>query len=357
MHNHINYGCAKKFSSVQTIAQGGVIDIKTTLKDVATAAGVSVSTASRVLSGSTAISDETCKRVRAEAKRLNYTLNSVARSLRCDRTRLIGVVFPDISGEFYAICASAILKYARKKDYAVLFTESGRNKADEEKAVRVLMERGVDGILFIGDNTDDEIVMKTLERGVPVVTGDRRIEGIPSVTYNNRATIYAVTEKLYESGCRSFIYVGEPTDGQDNLKMRHLGFTDFISSHSDIQAESILDSRFHGDKAKAGAEIFLEKIQAVSPDAIITSNDLIAIGIISAAYKAGINIPLDMSVTGFDDLSVSAYTIPTLSTIQQDIEKLAGLCVSMLDDAINQKPIQNAVITQQIISRESAELA
>ena len=330
---------------------------KTTLKDVAMAAGVSVSTASRVLSGSAAISIETCERVRAEAKRLNYTLNTAARSLRCDRTHLIGVVFPDISGEFYAICASAILRYARKKDYTVLFTESGHNTAAEEKAVRALMERGVDGILFIGDNTDDEIVMKTLANGVPVVTGDRHIEGIPSVTYNNRETIYAVVEKLYESGCRSFVYVGEPTDGQDNLKMRHLGFMDFISSHGDIKAESILDSRFHGDKLKAGSELFTEQIKSISPDAIITSNDLIAIGIISAAHKAGINIPSDMSVTGFDDLRASAYTIPPLSTIQQDITSLAELCVSMLDDAINKKPIQNVVITQQIIFRESAKLA
>lgn len=330
--------------------------IKTTLKDVAIAAGVSVSTASRVLSGSSAISVETCERVRAEAKRLNYTLNSAARSLRCDRTRLIGVVFPDISGEFYAICASAILKFARKKDYAVLFTESGHNADAEEKAVRALMERGVDGIIFIGDNTDEEIVMKTLENGIPVVAGDRHIEGIPSVTYNNRDTMYAVTEKLYKSGCRSFVYVGEPTEGQDNLKMRHLGFMDFVSSHSDIKAESVLDDRFHGDKLKAGAELFEEKIQAVAPDAVITSNDLIAIGIISAANKAGINIPKDLSVTGCDDLRVSAYTIPPLSTIQQDITKLAALCVSTLDDAINQKPVQNAVIMQDIVSRESAEL-
>lgn len=336
----------------------GVSNIhKTTLKDVATAAGVSVSTVSRVLSGSASISEETCERVRAEAKRLNYTLNSAARSLRCDRTHSIGVVFPDISGEFYAICASAILKYARKKDYAVLFTESGRNTAAEEKAVRALMERGVDGIIFIGDNTHDEIVIRTLANEVPIVTGDRHIEGIPSVTYNNRETIYAVTEKLYESGCRSFVYVGEPTDGQDNLKMRNLGFMDFISSHSDVQAESIFDSRLHDDKLKAGSELFIEKIKAISPDAIITSNDLIAIGIISAAHKAGINIPSDMSVTGFDDLRASAYIIPSLSTIRQDITKLAKLCVSMVDDAINQKPVQNAVIMQEIISRESAALA
>lgn len=320
------------------------------------AAGVSVSTASRVLSGSSSISDKTCERVRAEAKRLNYTLNSAARSLRCDRTHLIGVVFPDISGEFYAICASAILKYAHKKDYSVLFTESGRNAAAEERAVRALMEHGVDGIIFIGDNTDRELVIKTLENGIAVVTGDRHIESIPSVTYNNRDTMYAVTEKLYKSGCRSFVYVGEPTDGQDNLKMRYSGFVDFVSSHSDVKAKSIFDIRCHDNKLKAGSELFNEKIQKASPDAVITSNDLIAVGIISEAHKAGINIPSDLSVTGFDDLRSSAYTIPALSTIRQDITKLAWLCVSMLDDVINKKQVQNAVIPQEIIVRQSARL-
>ncbi len=327
---------------------------KATLKDVAKAAGVSVSTASRALSGSSAISEETCKRVRGEAARLNYTLNSAARSLRCDRTRSIGVVFPDISGEFYAVCASAILKYARKKDYAVLFTESGRNKNDEEKAVHALMERGVDGIIFIGDNTDDEIVKNTSASSVPVVTGDRCIAGIPSVTYNNRETMYEVTERLYQSGCRSFVYIGEPTDGQDNLKMRHLGFIECITSHADATAVEIFDSRLHEDKLKGGSELFFEKIQKISPDTVITSNDLIAVGIISAAHRAGIEIPSAMSVTGFDDLLASAYTIPPLSTVHQDITRLAELCVSMLDDAITGKPLSNAVIRQEIISRKSA---
>lgn len=320
------------------------------------AAKVSVSTASRVLSGNTAISAETCERVRTEAARLNYTINSAARSLRCDRTRSIGVVFPDISGEFYAVCASAILKNARKKDYAVLFTESGHNTADEEKAVRALMERGVDGILFIGDNTDTEIVKNMSANSVPIVTGDRRITGIPSVTYNNRETMYAVTESLYKSGCRSFIYIGEPTDGQDNLKMRYLGFKDFISAHTDTQAAEFFDSRFHENKLKGGSELFFEKIQELSPDAVITSNDLIAIGIISAAHRAGVHIPLKMSVTGFDDLLASEYTVPPLSTVRQDIARLAKLCVSMLDDVIASRTVSDAVIEQEIILRKSTRL-
>lgn len=325
----------------------------TTLKDVAIAAGVSVSTASRALSGNTIISAETCERVRTEAARLNYTINSAARSLRCRKTRSIGVVLPDISGEFYAVCASAILKNARKRDYAVLFTESSHNTDDEKKAVRALMERGVDGILFIGDNTDNEIVKNLFANSVPIVTGDRRIAGIPSVTYNNRETMYAVTESLYKSGCRSFIYIGEPTDGQDNLKMRYLGFNDFISAHTDIKAEKFFDSRLHENKLKGGFELFCEKIQKISPDAVVTSNDLIAIGIISAAQKAGINIPLKMSVTGFDDLLASEYMVPPLSTVRQDIAQLAGLCVSMLDDIISGATVSDAVIKQEIILRKS----
>ena len=93
---------------------------KVTIKDVAKLAKVSPSTVSRVLSGSPSISDDTCKRVKNAVKELHYTPNTTARSLRCEKSKSIGVVFPDISGEFYATCASAILKYARMSDYTVL---------------------------------------------------------------------------------------------------------------------------------------------------------------------------------------------------------------------------------------------
>ncbi len=329
---------------------------KTTLKDVAREAGVCASTVSRVLSGMTSISEETCVRVRLAAEKLNYTPNSAARSLRCDKTRSIGVVFPDISAEFYAGCASALLKYARQSDYAVLFTQSSSDLNSEKQAVRALMERGVDGILFIGDNDDDAVIYAVAREDIPVAAGDRHPEGIVSVNFNNRETVKKLTDALYDSGRRRFIYIGETAGARHNLKERYAGFEESMAAHPDAKYETIFDERLHGDKLKAGFTIFSERIEKSGADAIVTSNDLIAQGIISAAYRSGIKVPENIAVTGFDDMLSSEYFIPSVTTVRQDTDRLAKECAKRLFALINGETPDDAVIKQSIISRASADI-
>ena len=203
---------------------------KVTIKDVAKLAKVSPSTVSRVLSGSPSISDDTCKRVKNAVKELHYTPNTTARSLRCEKSKSIGVVFPDISGEFYATCASAILKYARMSDYTVLFTESGHNLKAEKDSIKALLERRIDGIIFIGDNSDIPLIQSIAAQSIPIVTGDRKVDNIPSVTFNNRETVQEMVDSLYKSGCRKFMYVGETPTGQSNLLNRYNGYTDALKN-------------------------------------------------------------------------------------------------------------------------------
>ncbi len=327
---------------------------KATLKDVARLAGVSAATVSRVLSGNSMISEKTCERVRSAADALNYTPNTAARSLRCEKSRSIGVVFPDISGEFYATCASAILKYARLAGYTVLFTESGRDINSERESIRALMERCVDGIIFIGDNSDEGIIYDLAARSVPVVLGDRYASDIPSVTFNNRSTVKNMTDALYKSGCRRFLYIGEPTDGQCNLSERYGGFTDALSAYTDVRQNVIFDERLHIDKPKTAYELFSERITDIMPDAVITSNDLIAHGIISAANAYGIDIPRDMAVTGFDDMICSAYFVPSVTTVRQNVDELARRCFDMLMCIIDGETTQSSVIEQELIIRSSA---
>ena len=325
---------------------------KVTIKDVAKLAKVSPSTVSRVLSGSPSISDDTCKRVKNAVKELHYTPNTTARSLRCEKSKSIGVVFPDISGEFYATCASAILKYARMSDYTVLFTESGHNLKAEKDSIKALLERRIDGIIFIGDNSDIPLIQSIAAQSIPIVTGDRKVGNIPSVTFNNRETV----DSLYKSGCRKFMYVGETPTGQSNLLNRYNGYTDALKKYSDTTSVIFLEESLHGDKLKTARRLFTKKIITSLPDVIITSNDLIAQGIISAAHENGINIPNDMQITGFDDLLSSAYFIPSVTTVSQNIDELAKRCFSMLMDLINKKSSVSSIIEQNIISRSSAKI-
>ena len=311
---------------------------KVTIKDVAKLAKVSPSTVSRVLSGNPSISDDTCKRVKNAVKELHYTPNTTARSLRCEKSKSIGVVFPDISGEFYATCASSILKYARMSDYTAL------------------LERRIDGIIFIGDNSDIPLIQSIAAQSIPIVTGDRTVGNIPSVTFNNRETVQKMVDSLYKSGCRKFMYVGETPTGQSNLLGRYNGYTDALKKYSDTTSVIFLEESLHGDKLKTARRLFTEKIITSLPDVIITSNDLIAQGIISAAHENGINIPNDMQITGFDDSLSSAYFIPSVTTVSQNIDKLAKRCFSMLMDLINKKSAVSSIIEQNIIARNSAKI-
>ena len=328
---------------------------KITIKDVAKMAGVCTSTVSRVLSGSKDISDATCEKVHEAVKKLNYTPNSAARSLRCDKTHSIGVVFPDISGEFYALCASALLKYAREAGYTVLFTESGHNMQSEKAAVNALLERCVDGMIFIGDGNDNSLVNEIFQRSIPVVTGDRKVMDIPSVTFNNRETVREMVKKLYLSGRRRFVYVGQPTEGPDNLIERYGGFTDALAEYNDVEMITIFDEALHINKPRFAYELFNKKIMHYKPDAIVTSHDLIAQGIINAAHSAGLNIPKDIAVTGFDNMLLSEYLIPSITTVHQDADMLAYKCFELLIKQINKEDVESFEIKQSIIQRDSAK--
>lgn len=326
---------------------------KATIKDVALMAEVSVSTVSRVLSKNKAISDDTCKRVMEAVEKLNYMPNTAARSLRCEKSHSIGVVFPNMAGEFYAGCASAILNQARKKGYTVLFTESGHDEKAEKEGIQALLERCVDGIIFIGDNSDTSLIYDIKSRSIPVVTGDRKLCNIPSVTFDNRRTVYELVSKYCSLGYKNIVYVGETTQYQNNLSERYMGFSDAAGQYA-VMAEAVLDESLHGDKLKAGYELFKRRISHLKPDLIVTSNDLIAQGIIRGAYDMGIKIPQDMAVTGFDDMLSSAYTVPSITTIRQDIDKFTEKCFTLLEELMENKEAESAVIEQEIIERESA---
>ncbi len=329
---------------------------RATIKDVAKMAGVNASTVSRVLSGGASISEETRQKVLDAAEILSYTPNTAARSLRCEKSRSIGVVFPDISGAFYAACASAILKYAGTGDYAVLFTESGRDVKAERGAVRALMDRRVDGLIFIGDNSDGALIRELWAQSVPIVTGDRKIEGIPSVTLNNRETVKKMVKGLWNSGRRRFAYIGEPTEGQDNLIERYAGFADAVSECGGAETTSVFDESLHIDKPGGAMKLFAERILPLKPDAVVTSNDLIAQGILCAADKKGVKIPGDMAVTGFDDTPSSRYFVPSITTVRQDADALAKKCFEALTSLINGEAASSAVLEQTIIARRSADI-
>ena len=163
-------------------------------------------------------------------------------------------------------------------DYTVLFTESGHNLKAEKDSIKALLERRIDGIIFIGDNSDIPLIQSIAAQSIPIVTGDRKVGNIPSVTFNNRETVQEMVDSLYKSGCRKFMYVGETPTGQKQSFEQIQRIYRCIKKYSDTTSVIFLEESLHGDKLKTARRLFTKKIITSLPDVIITSNDLIALG-------------------------------------------------------------------------------
>lgn len=330
---------------------------KTTIVDVAKRAGVAPSTVSHVIHGTASISEQTREKVQEAIDFLHYSPNAIARALRKEQSGLIGVVLQDISSEFYARCAAAILKEARKDEYTVLFCDASFQKENKRKGVEALLQQRVDGILFIGGNEDEDIIALVQEQKIPVLLGDRRGDGLSSVTFDNRACMREMVRLLYRSGYRRFAYMAEPVSIQTNLKDRYEGYLEGIAECSEAVSEVLLDPRLQFEKLQTGQEIFFSYFEKQRPEVILTSNDMIAQGLISAACRCGIQVPEELGVVGFNDNKVSHYYTPPLTTIAQDTTLFGRECYRAFKQllASPEREIQK-VLSQQIVFRESVKI-
>ncbi len=325
---------------------------KVTIKDVARAAGVVPSTVSHVIHGTATITEETKKRVMEAVNSLGYSPNASARALRAKHSGLIGVVLPDVSCEFYAQCAAYIMKAAQKDKYTVLLCDTSFQK----DGVKALMERCVDGFIFIGGG-DDEIIDYVAERNIPLVLGDREYRDFCNVSFDNEQVLDVMVQAFYDAGYRSFAYMGGPKEVQSNLEKRYRGFENGVGRYSDIATRVIFERSECMGHQKIGYETFMKHFvcKGEIPEVLFTITDMMAQGVISAALDSGIKIPEDMAVVGVNDMAVSQYFTPPLTTIRQDISLLAQGCYESLRTMImdKHKP-ENIIIEQQAVIRKSA---
>lgn len=336
-----------------------VINKKATINDVAKLADVVPSTVSHVINGTAPISAETQERVMAAIEELNYSPNALARALRRNRTRLIGVVLQDASSEFYARCAASIMEAAREDQYIVLLCDAAFNNDNVKMGVNALLEIRVDGFIFIGGGNDESIIENILDANVPIVLGDRHQDDLPSVEFDNESSMKQLVCALYDTGYRRFAYVGEPVNVQNNLVARYKGFLEGIKECEIEESTVILDESLHHLKLQTSYKLFEKYFHSLPeekrPEVILTSNDMIAQGLVSAAKRMGLRVPEDMAIVGFDDIGVSEYFDPALTTIAQDEKLLGKSCYQVFKSMIKgKKKTAHDILPQRIVVRESA---
>ncbi|HEX4332377.1 MAG TPA: LacI family DNA-binding transcriptional regulator [Usitatibacter sp.] len=306
-----------------------------TIKDVAKAARVSVATVSRALSGSDKVTDETRRQVGAAATKLGYVPHEAARSLSSRRTRCIGVVLPDLHGEFFSELIRGIDRAARTHGLHLLLSSSHGDAA--ELAAALLAMRGrVDGLLVMSSYADRKVLDNNLQPTLPTVlmNSGEGSERYPALLVDNFGGASAMVRHLVGRGHRHIAMIGGPVENVD-ARERVAGYTEALEELLPEARPQVLRGDFSEESGyKAGRRLVS---MAERPEAIFAANDMMAIGCIFALTEAGLRVPGDIAVAGFDDIPIARYVSPALTTVRVRIAELGELALERLVLAITER--------------------
>lgn len=327
---------------------------RSTLKAVASAAGVSLSTASRVLSNGSA-SPQAVTAVRAAARRLGYRPNPIARALRVQSTGTIGFVVPEIRNPFFADLIGAVERRAQEEGLDVLIADSQGDVAHEERRLTTLIDRRVDGLLVVpADGTASAKALKHVQRDIPVVQVDRHVDGLHAdhVGIDNQSGILLVLQHLHELGCHSLRFVSaEPRSSTARARME--AFEMGVQRLGALNAHPRILNEYSIGSGRAAVKQMLE--EGDLPDAIVCGSDLNAVGALRELQCHGVVVPTSVQVTGFDDIALADLVAPGLTTVRQPVATIAREAVQRLMTRINADDgsLTTSHITPELVVRES----
>jgi LacI family transcriptional regulator len=295
-----------------------------TIRDVAAKAGVSVATVSRVFNRKGPIRQDTIQRVMEVATALQYVPHAGARSLSTRSTRTIGVVLPDLHGEFFSEVIRGIDLAARQAGFHLLLSGSHADR-EEMRAVVQAMRGLVDGLVVMSPDLEASALVAELPAGLPVVMLNARVGGHPCVTIDNSGGAREMVRHLYEAGHRTIAFISGPAHNAD-AEQRRRGYRSAMSTLGLLPQE--IDGRFTEESGyEAGRSIASAKKR---PSAVFAANDAMAIGALSAFNEAGLSIPEDIALAGFDDIPIARFLTPALTTVKVPIAELGRRGFEML---------------------------
>jgi len=314
------------------------------IKDIAKKAGVSVSTVSYALNGNPKVTEETCARILAIAKELNYVPNAAARSLKKKESRIIGVFLTDFSGSFYGDLLQGIKEVLNHKEYDLVVC-SGR------ESHRMLPERIIDGAIILDEQFQSEELLQYADRGHKIVVLDRELShpNVNQVLLDNKAGAMLATEYLLEQGHRK-IYIVNGPKGSYDARQRLQASKQTFDRHQDVEYIEV-DGDFN---KSAGEQAAKQIIEAYSePVAVFCLNDEMAIGVYNYVASSPYRIGEHIHIIGFDNIELSAYTQPRLATINYSKKKWGALAAEQLIKLLQGDMVENERIYVTLVLGDS----
>ena len=323
-------------------------------------AGVSAQTVSNYFHRRSVVSPNTQLKIQKAIKKLNYTPNIFARGLRGTKTRTVGVAIPEIANPFYSDILDGLEKIATRRGYTLIVSCNSYNKNKLQRDLDILTNH-VDGIVVCTFTVDDEKISYYLAKGIPIVAIDIKVENglVPSVEIDNYQTVYSCIQYLIEYGHRNIYFFSEPL----LLPMFHdrlNGYLDCLKKNNlPIESDKIIiEEGLKVQKTEATYRKLSYLIDSMNfPAALFATSDLMAIGAMKALVEKNINIPEQVSLIGLDNIFLSEYSLPPLTTIDYPKKEMGYKGMAMLIDYIDGKPVEREriLLNTQIIERKSVK--
>ncbi len=326
-----------------------------TIRDVAARAGVAVGTVSNLITGTRYVRPETAERVRQAMAELGYRPNGVARGLRSNRTRTVGLVVPDNANPFFAEVAWHIEQVSIAMGFGTMICNTGGLAHLEASSMELLLEKRVDGIILVSTCGDLAGPEAAVAAGVPLVLIDREVGALPvdAVLVDNRQGGWLAAQHLLELGHRRVGCVAGPAALSSSVD-RLEGFRDGLASAGvAVGDEQVVIGGFRLEDGYREALALLDRDPSMT--AVFAANDLMALGVIRAAHDRGRAVPRDLSVVGFDGIGLSAVVVPRLTTVRQPLGEIARQAVETLTRRLadRERDVERLVLPVDLIVRES----
>ena len=309
---------------------------RATIRDVAKKSNVSLMTVSRVVNKKGNISKATAAKVLKAIRELNYRPNITARSLAAKKSDFIAIIVPDISNPFFSEMMKGAEDFARENGYNIFLGDTEGKVELEKEYIDAAINRMADGIVLVAPRLENNLICE-INDNIPLVIVDRSINknDIPQVYIDNLKGATSAVEHLINLNHKRIAFLSGPRGVQDSLQ-RENGYVMALEKYNiPVNPKLMLTGDFSFKGGRDAFEKFFSNYP--KPTAIFASNDIMAFGLIQRAHEMNVKVPKDVSIVGFDDISLSSLVNPPLTTVRHPMLKMGSKAVELLINKLNNK--------------------
>ncbi|TDB04808.1 LacI family DNA-binding transcriptional regulator [Halomonas marinisediminis] len=328
------------------------------MEDVAREAGVSLGTASKALSSPDKVKPDTLKKVKDAVARMGYVRNGVARSLASRKTWRVAVVYPTLKNPMFSNSIDSLQQSLLSMGYQLVIGSHEYNKKYEIKVLQALVESGIDGAILVGTDHDDAVFQMLVRYEIPylMMWSTDETSYPHTVGFSNRRAAYEIAKHVISCGHRQVALCGGPEENNERSRQRRAGFLAALEEENiDIKAEWLIETPFSLDGGREVVKRLLASGEL--PTVLICGTDLHAIGAMHQCQLSDIDVPGELSITGFDDIEFASAMSPGLTTVRVPMHdigiEVARAIVAIID---NEAPVEALELETVIIERESLRL-